>query len=209
VTESGLTPILAGIVRSGSADYLTIEIGGEGDDKWLTSRLFLLAAILERSRAIRCVVFLAENRRFIGAARARDIRYEIGSRFLAYEAALASAYGAVAQLDVNAFRGLNEMLIRQLGISFLRSPHISQPDTNPQNVGWVWLERQHHEPRTWEFAEWVTEGSLTEMLGRHLMTGSVVASTGPASKETTKAHCEPGWLLRRPRNQVRNLSGPV
>jgi hypothetical protein len=187
VMESGLTPIVAGVVRSGSADYLTIEIGGDGDENWLTSRLFLLAAILERSRAVRCVVFLGEKQRFIGAARARDIRYEIGSRFLAYEASLASAYGALANLDVNVFRGLSEPLIDQLGNVFLRSPHISRPHANPQDVGWIKLERQPPQPTTWEFADWVTEGSLSEMLGGHLMTGSVAACTGPASQETTKA----------------------
>jgi hypothetical protein len=92
IPESGMGTIAAGVIQSASTDYIVIDVGGEGDMNWLTSRLFLLAAILERSRAVRCLVFLGEQQRFIGAVAPRDIRRAIGARFLPYETAFAQAY---------------------------------------------------------------------------------------------------------------------
>jgi hypothetical protein len=188
VTESLLAQIVAGVIKSGSADYVLVDIGKDNEEEWLTSRLFLLSAFLERSRAARCLVFLGENQKFLGAATPRDVRSSLGARFLAYESALASAYGGLAAADQNIFRGgLSETLVNLLTTSFLRNQSISRPDYNPPNpeIGWVKLERQPPSPTTWEFADWVTAGSLREIHG--LLTGSVVASVGPASPETMKS----------------------
>src|SRR5664279_2694560 len=87
VTESGIAPIVAGVIKSGSADYLLVNIGDAGD-QWLTSRIFLLAAILERSHTVRCMVFLDAADHFVGAALPKDIRSSIGAQYLAYELSL-------------------------------------------------------------------------------------------------------------------------
>ncbi len=189
VPESGLAPIVAGVIKTGSADFLTVELGADGDENWLTSRLFLLSAVLERSRAARCVVFLGAGQRFIGAARAREIRNALGARYLPYETAFAEAYGALAHFDPNIFRGgLSETLVESLASNFLRQPRISR--THPQGgqeIGWVKIDREPPRQTTWEFADWVTPGLLHEVLGQHLMSGSVVASVGLASYEATKS----------------------
>ena len=72
VDEGKILPIVSEFLKSGKANYVTIDIG-KNSDQWLTSRLFLLSALLERGRNVRSVVFLQEGR-FIAAATPRDIR---------------------------------------------------------------------------------------------------------------------------------------
>lgn len=186
VSESGIAPIVAGVVKSGSADYLVVNIGNDGDD-WLTSRLFLLAAILERSRAVKCVVFLDKAERFVGAATARDIRSSIGAHYLAYEAAFTSAYGPLP-LDQNMFRsGLNEKLINRLSNGFLKNNLVSRTNLPAPDIGWVRLQHEGGLPPTWEFADWVTAASLKDLLGQDLLTQSIVADIGRVSPQATKS----------------------
>jgi hypothetical protein len=188
VTESGLAPIVAGVIKSDAADYLIVDIGEDDDENWLTSRLFLLAAILERGRTTRCLVFLNEADGFVGAAMTRDVRGVIGARFLAYESAFASAYGQLATADQNIFRsGLNEMVVNSLTNNFLRSNLVSRSYPVNPDIGWVKLERTPPSLTTWEFADWVTAARLREMLGDRLFRASVVADVGPASPQTTKS----------------------
>ena len=185
VTESGIAPIVAGVIKSGSADYLLVNIGDAGD-QWLTSRIFLLAAILERSHTVRCMVFLDAADHFVGAALPKDIRSSIGAQYLAYETAFAAAYGTLPP-DQNMFRsGLNETLINYLSSAFLRSSSISR---NYMAVEGGWVELQHGgaSPPTWEFADWVTAASLKNLLGHYLLRGSVIADIGRISPQTTKA----------------------
>jgi hypothetical protein len=187
VSESGLAPIVAGVIKSGVADYVVVDIGKDDDENWLTSRLFLLAAILERGRTTRCLVFLNAAQKFVGASTTRDVRSTIGAHFLAYESAFASAYGQLGMADQNIFRGgLNEIVINDLTSNFLRNNLVSfSYEPNP-DVGWIELERSPPSATTWEFADWITAASLREILGDRLFTASVVADVGPASLETTK-----------------------
>jgi hypothetical protein len=188
VTESGLAQIVAGVIKSGSADYVLVELGKDDEEEWITSRLFLLAAILERSRAARCLVFLGEKKQFLGAATARDVRTSLGARFLVYESAFASAYGRLAQTDPNVFRGgLSETLVNELTNGFLQNSLISLPYQPPSVIGWIKLERVPPLPTTWEFADWMTAAGLRDILGQHLLTGSVVAVVGRATPEVTKS----------------------
>jgi hypothetical protein len=186
VTESGMAPIVAGAVKSAAADYLVVDIGNDGEN-WLTSRLFLLAAILERSRAIRCLVFLDDAGRFVGAATTRDVRSSIGAHYLAYESAFAAAYGHLPT-DQNIFRGgLNEILINALSNSFLQSSLIFKPHMPIPEIGWVEFERASPPSKAGEFADWVTAAKLKDLLGQHLLTGSIVADIGQINPQVTKA----------------------
>jgi hypothetical protein len=87
--------VLVGITRS-TADYVPVELGDDKNSDWLTSRLFMLATLLDRNRAVRCIVFTGEHGTFIGAATPRDIRWELGAKFPEYERALSFAHGFVA-----------------------------------------------------------------------------------------------------------------
>jgi hypothetical protein len=192
VSESGMAPIVAGVAKSGAADYLIVNIGNDGDE-WLTSRLFLLAAILERSSTVRCLVFLDGASRFIGAATISSVRRSLGAQYLQYEAAFASAHCSLSSPspmspDPNVFRGgLNETLVNNLSTGFLQNNLISKLWI-PANseTGWVELEREFA-PNSLEFANWVTTSSLKDILGPNLLTGSVVADIGRVSPEVAKS----------------------
>jgi hypothetical protein len=106
VSESAVAPIAAGIIKSGAADYVVVDLGADPGREWLTSRLFLLAAILERSRVVRCIVFVGAGNTFLGAATPRDVRSALGAKFPEYERAFFQAYGTVATtLVLDEFRG--------------------------------------------------------------------------------------------------------
>jgi hypothetical protein len=192
VSESGMAPIVAGVAKSGTADYLIVNIGNDGDE-WLTSRLFLLAAILERSSTVRCLVFLDGASRFVGAATISNVRRSLGAHYLQYEAAFASAHSSLSPsfpmpADPNVFRGgLNETLVNNLSTGFLQNNLISKPSVsaNPE-TGWVELKREFP-PNILEFANWVTASSLRDILGQDLLTGSVVADIGRVSPEVAKS----------------------
>jgi hypothetical protein len=186
VNASGMAPIVAGAIQSGTADYVVVNIGSNGD-KWITSRLFLLAAILERNHLVRCVVFLDDDKHFVGAATTRDIRRSIGDRFPEYEFAFASAYASQPEGQAIARGGPNEALINGLSNRFLQHSLIfSGLDPMPK-PGWVKLERKGGSPTTWEFADWLNAASLKDRLGSQLSTGKVVADIGHVSPKATKS----------------------
>jgi hypothetical protein len=74
VQDSGRALIIAGVTRSATADYVLVALGADRDHAWLTSRLFLLSALLDRNRVVRCIVFTGELGTFVGAAAPRDVR---------------------------------------------------------------------------------------------------------------------------------------
>jgi hypothetical protein len=75
---------VAGVTRSGAAEYVLVALRADGadeDKEWLTSRLFLTAAIFERNRVVRCVAFTGERNSFVGAATPRDVRAALGAKY--------------------------------------------------------------------------------------------------------------------------------
>ncbi len=80
------------------ADYAPLNLG-KGDE-WLTSRLFVAAALLERMRGVECFVFLEPDgnvdRRFVAIADARRLRWVLARRYPWLETAFARAYAEAA-----------------------------------------------------------------------------------------------------------------
>jgi hypothetical protein len=73
--------VTTGIIRASMADYVIIDVG-DGDE-WLTSRLYLLAALLERS-LVRAIVFATKGD-FVGNP--HHVRSMLGIAFTEYERA--------------------------------------------------------------------------------------------------------------------------
>jgi hypothetical protein len=190
IAESGAAPIAAGVSQSGAADYVLIALGADADQEWLTSRLYLVAAILERSRAVRCIVFTGEKGVFLGAATPRDIRAELGAKFPEYEKSLLAAYAAASWVDIGEFRGgnLGPAVVNRVTNAFLSpgGPIVQFGNSPSPGTGWVFLTRTSA-PSTWEFAEWVTAGGLASMLRGRMAGGSVCASPAIVSEEVTRA----------------------
>jgi len=173
---------------------VVVAIGANADQKWRTNRLFVLSAILARSR-IRCVVFTGERDTFLGAATPRDVRAALGARFPEYEQALLRAYGMTAPaLGLGEFRGgnLSEIAVDSIVRTFLSADNIFTWVAPAQLTGWVHLDRSKNVPvagtSSWEFAEYSTASGLNSMLRDRLSRGSVVATSGTvASEDVTRA----------------------
>jgi hypothetical protein len=152
--------ITAGIARVAGADYWPIELGGPDEKIWHTSRLFLLAGLLERSRVFRCIAF-TERDCFIGAASARDVRIALGTRFPEYERALFAAFGKVASSGAK-LRGepFSEEIITRIVFGF--------------------LQRQQ---KGWELADWMNAGMVITLLRGSLDRGTVTEGSHAIRKD--------------------------
>ena len=104
--------VTTGIIRVSMADYVIIDVG-EGDE-WLTSRLYLLAALLERS-LVRAIVFTTKGD-FVGMANPHDVRSMLGIAFTEYERAFLRACGDAGDLPMSEFRhsGWSEPVISMI-----------------------------------------------------------------------------------------------
>jgi len=76
------------------ADYAVIDLGRGRE--WLTSRLFIGAAMLQRMRGVECLVFVEQagrvERRFVALAPIARVRWALAQRYPWLEAALARSY---------------------------------------------------------------------------------------------------------------------
>jgi hypothetical protein len=76
------------------ADYANIDLGT--GDEWLTSRLFIAVATLERMRNLQVLVFVEKtpttDQRFIAVASVQAVRWGLAQRYPYLEAAWARAY---------------------------------------------------------------------------------------------------------------------
>ena len=161
IQTSVVTFIVEGITGSGAADYVVVAIGADAEPNWLTNRLFILSAILERSRTVRCIVFTGERDAFLGAASPRDVRADLGARFPEYEQALFRAYGSQEiMLGLGDFRGgnLSEHAVSSIVRTFLSANDIFTYEKPVQLTGWVKLDPKHvpEEQSSWELAEKIT-----------------------------------------------------
>ena len=177
-----------------------INIGSGDEKRWLTSRLYILAATLERIRGLRCLVFVSgsgRNAKFVGLATPRDVRWSLGVWSPWFEKAFATAYGALTTLDPGSsdgFRGgLTDGLIYPFIGGFLapggevsRFPGPNEAIPPPH---WEKLEKEGY-GATFEHAEWINAGLLADILGGRLSRASVSVKSGPASAETAKAVME-------------------
>jgi len=83
------------------ADFAVINLG-DGDE-WLTSRLYIAAAMLERMRGVKVFVFVeraaGSNRRFVALESVSTVRWVLARRFPWLEVAFARAYAASQGID--------------------------------------------------------------------------------------------------------------
>jgi hypothetical protein len=89
--------LMDAIVQETSTDYALVDLGGGSE--WLTSRIFILAVLLERMRGLRCVVFVETQNgvrgRLVGLAAPRHIRWSFAQQWPWLEAAYVRAYQGV------------------------------------------------------------------------------------------------------------------
>jgi hypothetical protein len=188
VGDSG-TQIFAQLTDESRADYVVIDLADGGE--WLSSRLFIVAALFEHVRGVRCMVFtegIGENAgRLVGTASLQDVRWRLAHKFPWFEVALAKALAMAvpyepAQLlaGFQVFRTDQDSFTPPIANTIAQA-FISLLQVKPAHSNEGWLEI-HQAPPVWERAEWITQPKLRELLGSSLNI-SRVADIGERRKQ--------------------------
>lgn len=188
------TALFEAISASTGADYLTIDL--HGDRSWLTSRVYILAALIPRVRRIERIVFLRDpGETFVGIVSPEEIRRRFAFRYPHLEEAFLRPRFTVAggpqptvtfNREVIAPNGpLAPFQARQVMTTFLGI--VKQPAPMPIPIpppgpapavppvapklpeGWMELA-----PGVVEHAEWLSSDLLRQILGTALQVESVV-----------------------------------
>jgi hypothetical protein len=197
---SGIPGVAKAIREASQANYVTINLKLEDRSRWLTSRLYVLAATLEHIRGTRCIVFTSgDNSEYVGTAAPREIRWSLGISFPAYEKAFAAALGQLATPNNPSAmfqRGLADDLIDRFLNTFVLHEEISRPNPPPPAPagapppqwpppGWVPLSQDGH-ILSYENAQWVSINLLRDILRDRFDCGVIVDKEGRSDAETTK-----------------------
>lgn len=162
-----------------AADYAVIDIGT--GDEWLTSRLFIGSAMLERMRGVECLVFVGTaaeaERRVLAVASVKRVRWALAQLQPWLEAAFALAWAETlfnarapafpplatidrtqtAQSQITSFTGgMQPWAAANLVRRFIE---MVQDTSSGTNSTWVQLSNQRMERATW-----VTSNLLHDLL---------------------------------------------
>jgi hypothetical protein len=169
------------------ADYVTVDL--EDGKAWLTSRLFILAALLPRVRPIKRIVFLGGPAgSFVGESTPAFVVEALAQKYNWLEEAYINAHVFTAGQEVQLNQGFTLLgrLYPELADGVLNrflftvKKYVAPGTENtPAAAGW---ERFGNVD---EHAEWVTVASLTQLLGRNLNLNAV--KRDPSAGEVTVA----------------------
>jgi hypothetical protein len=131
---------------------------GAGNE-WLTSRLFLIAALLPRFAGLKCIVFCngASGRHFLGLAQLDAVRATLARRYPHFESALVSAQ----TMTMPNLAGVQE--VNEIARNFLLQLRAAGPMTDAVEV----------DGQYWERAAWLKPELLSDVLDEHLVTDAV------------------------------------
>ncbi len=139
-----------------SLDYALIDIGN--GDKWLTSRLFIFAIMLERMRGLRCLVFVettSEGRQcFLGIASPIQLRWKLAMRYPWLESAFTQALGNLPPPVLSVHGAIDPELARSIVRQFLDNPVIQSKTPPSPDDDWATITRTK-KPAFWEHANWI------------------------------------------------------
>jgi hypothetical protein len=188
--------IFAQLQETSRADYVLIDLG-DGEE-WLTSRLFLVAALFEQMRGVRCVVFTkgtgnAEGK-FVGTVAPSTLRWKLAQQYPWLEIALAKALTKatsddpaawpvshkVVRSDDGAFEPYTAEMVARAFISSVQKSSSGDPQE-----GWLKIHEQPNE--LWERAEWATAPSVRRLLGAALNRACIPSAERLTNEELVSA----------------------
>ena len=165
----------------GPSEIILVDLGD--GNQWLTSRLFLLAVMFQRTTTLECIVFTRSlpsgDRRFVGCATPHNVRWALAANQpwleVAYAFAYSQALAAVAEVGgtppVTHIDGSLEPRIVQ---GIIQHFIYSIKDFNSVLV--------QNDPANWvqigsgaEHATWLTETEVQRIVGVHLWRDAVQA----------------------------------
>ena len=132
----------------------------ESGRRWLLSRLFLFSYLLQRTEAIRSVVFVKSTekrqRQFLGIAKPEKVYRTLGEKYPWLNAALADALTTsvldnIASKDVRVFaQPLPKEVAQHIVYQFMANPLIQMTNDPPSPAEW---EKLTSGP--WEHTKWI------------------------------------------------------
>ena len=169
--QSGVESFKTLLASNAPLDY--VELNLREGQSWLTSRLYLASTLFERVLGTRIFVFVGTaagvSRRFVGIARASDVRSALRSKYPWLESALYKAYTNLPPPNF-PFDDLPSWQATQLVESFLTDIQSAAGPSVPSD--WTLLPSS----QSIEHAAWVDDGLLQSLLGDKLNRASVVSS---------------------------------
>jgi hypothetical protein len=189
IADSG--SVLRREIESGPpSDFAVIHV--ESGKEWITSRLFLAAALLPRTRQLKYFVFTYATNdvddAFLGIASADHLRLVLAGRTPRFEEYLCEAYVEVTPhypwnyVPIDSRGQFKEGFASALSAAFLMK--VSRP-SDPRNdmqrspderLPGVDLSEDPQAPR-WEVAEWIDRAYVVRILGRNLDTDAWIDET--------------------------------
>ena len=165
------------VAETAHADYITVDL--EEGQAWLTSRLFILAALIPRVRTIKRIVFLrGVARAYVGSAPPTVVAAVLAKRFPWLEEAYVRAHTFISDKapippklkPTEKEIKLNTTIIGRLDpnlASGVLSGYLSTIKGNGTGEDWVKFTTYS------EHAEWLTSETLSRHLGTDLETYSI------------------------------------
>ncbi|MFY9580511.1 MAG: hypothetical protein WAQ33_14455 [Gaiellaceae bacterium] len=162
VGPSLLPALTEELKRTSPVDYMIVHLF-TNDEGWLTSRLFLWADLLRRTRGLECFVFVRGDRgshRFIGLAETEPVRNALAAQFPWFEQELAKAYSEVVASSVAtpiAVGRLDPQVAEVVAFKFIEGIRRPVSESVPDDE-WTTLPDAH------EHTSWITPSSVRLLL---------------------------------------------
>jgi hypothetical protein len=185
ITESPTYSLMKAVGEKGPADCVVIDL--EEGVSWLTTRLFILAILLQRMRSVRSLVFLEEragvSKRYLGVRPPEEVRWLLARAYPWMEQALAKSYYELPRLEITSASGaLPPDVAAMLMERFVLDSTISGPIQGDDPENWVQLI-----PGRWEHARWVNGALATDLFNLSPSTTSFVGLSEERKAENTFA----------------------
>jgi hypothetical protein len=182
--------LLASLAQPGTMDFMVVDLGT--GDAWLTTRLFLFTALLERARGLRAVVFVHTrdhtSRMFLGVSRPAEVQQALTAAYpWIADAWTASIWAQLPTSDLPApeqpdHRPAKERLRPAVAMEgyprdaladgqgqWLASQlgqgfleRVQSKSSPSPDAGWEPLPSSGDPPSKWEHASWITTADLTD-----------------------------------------------
>lgn len=179
VSSSAKSSLFNMFEQPGKYEFVAINLGR--GEKWLSSRLYIFAKMLQRMKALRCIVFLGvgadTEAQFIGATTPEKVCWGLAKSQPWLEAAYAQAYGqslVPGQPSIlNENGALDAALAEQLVRSFINNlSNLATPPPVRNEREWVtFAPNQPPEHATWLSREYLEQG-LGYVLWKDVVTAS-------------------------------------
>jgi hypothetical protein len=155
ISSSAKSSLFNMFEQPGKYEFVAVNVGR--GDRWLSSRLYIFATMLQRMKALRCIVFLGTGpeteTQFLGATTPEKVRWGLAMLQPWLEVAYANAYMQSLMAGPPTIRNENGAIDAALAEQLVRNflTNLTVPPPSPVDVSeWVtFAPNQPPEHATW------------------------------------------------------------